>query len=238
MAHPLSSSFKVDLSDQVAVTVKTTFPSRSRPDTPALVLAHGANNDLEHPLLAYLAARLVEMTDILVVRLNFPYVERGARSPDRQAVLEDAFKRVVNHVAYELCGPGAPIFVGGKSLGGRVAAELISLGRQGEGLVASGLIVLGYPLHAPGRKDRLRVDPLRRIAIPSLFCVGSRDPLCGTESLRPILAGLSYPGELFVLQGGDHSLVLSSASRRRPEDGYEDVARKIAAFVEGVVGRG
>ena len=146
-------------------------------------------------------------------------------------MLEDAFRRVHNHVADELCGRGTPIFVGGKSLGGRVAAELISLGRQDEGLVASGLIVLGYPLHAPGRKDRLRVDPLRRIAVPSLFCVGSRDPLCDTESLRPILAGLSYPGELFVLQGGDHSLVLSSASRRRPEDGYDDVARKMAAFV-------
>ena len=236
MSHPLSNSFRVDLSDQVAVTVKATFPSRSRPDTPAVVLAHGANNDLEHPLLAYLAARLVEMIDVLVVRFNFPYVERSAKSPDSQAVLEDAFRRVHSHVADELCGRGAPIFVGGKSLGGRVAAELISLGRQHEGLVASGLIVLGYPLHAPGRKDRLRVDPLRHIAVPSLFCVGSRDPLCDTESLRPILAGLSYPGQLFVLQGGDHSLVLSSASRRRPEDGYDDVAQKMAAFVGGVIG--
>jgi predicted alpha/beta-hydrolase family hydrolase len=235
MSHPLSNSFKVDLSDQVAVTVKTTSSSQPRPDAPALLLAHGANNDLENPLLAYLAARLVEMTDVLVVRFNFPYVERGAKSPDSQAVLEDAFRRVNNHVRDELCGPGTPIFVGGKSLGGRVAAELISMG-QGRGLVASGLIVLGYPLHAPGHKDRPRLDPLRSIAVPSLFCVGSRDPLCDPELLRPILLELSYPGEMFVLQGGDHSLALSSASRRRPEDGYDDVARKMAAFVEGALG--
>ncbi len=235
MPHPVSSSFKVDLSDHVAVTVQATVPSRYDPDAPALLLAHGANNDLDHPLLAYLAARLVEMTDVLVVRFNFPYVERGAASPDRQAVLEDTFRRVHDHVLDELCGPGASLFVGGKSLGGRVAAELVSLGSEGEGLQASGLIVLGYPLHAPGQKDRLRVDPLRRIGIPSLFCVGSRDPLCDPESLRPVLAGLSHPGELFVLQGGDHSLVLSSASRRRPEEGYEDVARRIADFIDGVV---
>jgi len=235
MPGPAASVFKVGVSDQVVVTAKAAVPNRLRPDTPALILAHGANNDLDHPLLAYLAAHLAEMTDVLVVRFNFPYVERGAVSPDPQRLLEDTFRRVHDHVVDELCGPGAPIFVGGKSLGGRVAAELVSRGREGEGLLVVGLIVLGYPLHAPGHKDRLHVEPLRRIGIPSLFCVGSRDPLCDTELLGPIIAGLSHPGALYVIAGGDHSLRLSSASRRQPEEGYQDVARKMGGFMESVV---
>ncbi len=236
MSSPVSSTFKVDVSDQVAVTVKAAVPSGSRPDTPALILAHGANNDLDHPLLAYLATHLVEMAGVLVVRFNFPYVERGASSPDPRGLLEDTLRRVHDHVVDDLCGPGALIFLGGKSLGGRVAAELVSRGHEAEGLLVSGLIVLGYPLHAPGRKDRLHVEPLRRIGIPSLFFVGTRDPFCDMELFRPILAGLSHPGELYVMEGGDHSLHLPSTSKRQPEDGYEDVARKMAGFILAVIG--
>lgn len=236
MPHPVPISFRLDLSDEVAVTVKTTIPGRKKPDSPVLVLAHGANNDLDHPLLAYLAARLAETTDVSVVRFNFPYIERGAASPDAQAVLEDTFRRVHHHVGAELCGPEASVFVGGKSLGGRVAAELVSLGRDGDGLSASGLILLGYPLHAPGRKDRLRVEPLRNIGVPSLFCAGSRDALCDVDLLLPVVAGLSPPGEVYVLEGGGHSLTLPSKSGRPVEDGYEDVTRKAADFVGRVVG--
>jgi uncharacterized protein len=96
--------------------------------------------------------------------------------------------------------------------------------------------VLGYPLHAPGRQDRPHVEPLRRIGVPSLFFLGTRDPFCDLELFRPIVAGLSHPGELYVIEGGDHSLRLPSSSKRQPEDGYEDVARKIAGFIGEVTG--
>jgi uncharacterized protein len=236
MSSSASSTFKVAISEQAAVTVKAAVPSGLRTDTPALILAHGANNDLDHPLLAYLADHLVEMTGVLVVRFNFPYVERGATSPDPRGLLEDAFRRVHDHAVDELCGPGAPVFLGGKSLGGRVAAELVSRGREAEGLLVAGLIVLGYPLHAPGRQDRPHVEPLRRIGVPSLFFLGTRDPFCDLELFRPIVAGLSHPGELYVIEGGDHSLRLPSSSKRQPEDGYVDVARKITGFIEEVTG--
>ena len=231
MPRPASRTFKIDISEQVAVTAKLDAPGRLTSETPALILAHGANNDLDHPLLAHLAARLAETAHSLVLRFNFPYVERGAASPDPREVLEATFKRVHDHAVDELCAPGAPVFVGGKSLGGRVAAELISRSHEGEGLLAAGLVVLGYPLHAPGRKDRLYIEPLRRIGVPSLFCVGSRDPLCDPELLRPLLATLVHPGRLYVVKGGDHSLSLSRRSGRQPEDGYEAVAREVAAFI-------
>jgi predicted alpha/beta-hydrolase family hydrolase len=236
MFPPVSSTFKVDVSEQAAVTVKAAVPGRWRSETAALILAHGANNDLDHPLLAYLAEHLVDWANVLVVRFNFPYVERGASSPDPERLLEDTFRRVHDHVVDELCGPGSPVFLGGKSLGGRVAAELVSRGREAEGLLVAGLIVLGYPLHAPGRRDRLRVEPLRRVGIPSLFFQGTRDPFCDPELFRPIVAGLSHPGELHIVEGGDHSLHLPSSSKRRPQDSYDDVAHRIADFVETVSG--
>jgi hypothetical protein len=195
----------IGVTEDAAVTAKVEMPARPSDETPVLLLAHGANNDLDHPLLATLARHLAER-GITVVRFNFPYSERGASSPDPPAVLENAFRRVYDHVVDELAAPAAPVFVGGKSMGGRLAAELLSRGEEGEGLSAAGLVVLGYPLHRPGRKDALNVEPLRRIGVPSLFCVGSRDPLCDPELLRPLLARLHHPGWLYVVEGGDHSL--------------------------------
>jgi uncharacterized protein len=229
---PVPSTFKLTISDGAAVTVKVDAPSLSTADAPALILAHGANNDLDFPLLAYLAAYLAETGRAMVVRFNFPYVERGVTSPDPRAVLESTFLRVYGHVVDELAAPGTPVFVGGKSLGGRAAAELVSRRHEGDGLLAAGLIVLGYPLHAMGKPDRLFTEPLRHMDIPSLFCIGTRDSLCDPELLRPVLAGLDHPGELYVVEGGDHSLHLPRSSGRQPEDSYPAVAQEVAAFIE------
>jgi predicted alpha/beta-hydrolase family hydrolase len=230
MSRPASSTFKLTVTDATAITVKVDAPPQSKPGTPALVLAHGANNDLDFPLLVHLATHLAENGQAVVVRFNFPYVERGVTSPDPRAVLEQTFARVFDHVVNELVTPGAPVFVGGKSLGGRTAAELVSRGQTGDGLAAAGLIVLGYPLHAPGREDRPNYEPLRHIDIPSLFFVGTRDPLCNTELLRPAIASLVCPGELYVVEGGDHSLHLPRSSGKEAEGSYPVIADEVAAF--------
>jgi hypothetical protein len=203
-------------------------------ETPGLLLAHGANNDLDHPLLASVAARLAQEGVAIVVRFNFPYAERGGTSPDSHSVLETTYRRAYDLLVNEFLEPAAPAFLGGKSLGGRIAAELVSGSHEGDGLLASGLVVLGYPLHAPGRQDRLHLEPLRRIGIPSLFCIGSRDPFCEPDLLRPILAGLTHPGRLYVIEGGDHSLRLARSSGRGVEDAYGAVSTEIAVFIRAV----
>ncbi len=232
MPRFVTSEAMVGVSADVAVTVKMYTPAKSAPNAPTLILAHGANNTLDFPLLAFLATRLAETSRVRVVRFNFPYVERGLSSPDPRAVLESTFLRVYDHVVEELSLLGSPIFVGGKSIGGRAAAELVSRCSEGQGVVASGLIVLGYPLHSVGREDHLYVEPLRHIDIPSLFCVGSRDSLCNPNLLRPILADLVHPGTLYVVEGGDHSLHLPPDSGKQPQDSYEEVAGEIAGFIE------
>jgi uncharacterized protein len=223
-----STVFRVVVSEQVAVTAKVEMPTRIGAETPVLIVAHGANNDLDHPLLAALAAHLSQHAGTMVVRFNFPYVERGSGSPDAAPVLENAFKRVHDHVVDQIAAPEAPVFIGGKSLGGRIAAELISRGEEGEGLVTAGLVELGYPLHRPGHKETQFTEPLRKIGVPSLFCIGEHDPFCDPELLRPLLDRLLHPGRLYVVPGGDHSL-----HRAGPGE-YAGVVAEVARFIQSV----
>ena len=254
MPGSMSQTFKLAIPDHGEVTVKVDTPAGvgparvspegvaaparvspegvAAPATPALILAHGANNNLDFPLLSYLADHLAATGCAQVIRFNFPYVERGATSPDPRPVLEATFLQVYAHVQNELRGSGSPVFVAGKSLGGRAAAELVSRRAEGDGVDAAGLIVLGYPLHAMGKQESLFLGPVRHIDIPSLFFVGTRDPLCNPDLLRPVLAGLAHPGRLHVVEGGDHSLHLPRSSDRQPEDSYPDVAREVADFIQ------
>ncbi len=227
MSASRAAVLKIGVSEQVAVTAKVDVPSAFGPETPALILAHGANNDLDHPLLAAVAAHLSQEAGTMVVRFNFPYVERGAGSPDSAPVLENTFRRVHDHVTDELAAPGAPIFIGGKSLGGRIAAELISRGEEGEGLVVAGLVELGYPLHRPGHKESLFTEPLRKIGVPSLFCIGGHDPFCDPDLLRPLLERLLHPGRLYVVAGGDHSLHRAGGGKGEFGGVLDEVARFI-----------
>jgi len=236
MPERVTRAFKLPVPGQVEVTVKTDSPAEPRRGTPVVILAHGSSNDLDFSLLAYLAGRLAETAQAVVVRFNFPYVERGSSSPDPRDVLETTMMTVYRHSVAESAGSGAAVIVGGKSLGGRTAAELVSRGPQEGGVSAAGLVLLGYPLHSPGHREKLYLEPLRRIDIPSLFFVGTRDPLCDPGLLKPVVAGLTHPGEVYVVQGGDHSLHLPRSARTKPEDSYPAVAEQVAAFVARTTG--
>ncbi len=225
-------SFKLEVPDAGSVTAKIDAPSAPPRGAPALVLAHGANNNLEYPLLAYVAEALVAAAGATVIRFNFPYVERGAdHGTDSLDTLLATFTRAHDHLTQEVVSADTPVFVGGKSLGGRVAAELVSRRPESDGLQAAGLVELGYPLHAPGRTDHLNVKPLRHIDIPSLFCVGGHDVFCHLDLFKPVLPTLMAPAELFVVESGDHSLLLPHSSGREPDAAYPEVVAKIAAFM-------
>ena len=199
--------------------------------TPGLLLAHGANNRFDHPLLTTVARHLAERGTATVLRFNFPYAERGASSPDPQHRLETAFRRAHDALLDEMVCPPGPLFMGGKSLGARIAAELVSRHHEGEGLLASGLVFLGYPLHAPGRKDRLRTEALRRIEVPSLFVCGTRDPFCDLDLLLPVIERLDIPGTLMVIDGGNHSLEPPAADPRTKEDTRLLAAQAVEQFI-------
>jgi predicted alpha/beta-hydrolase family hydrolase len=98
------------------------------------------------------------------------------------------------------------LFIGGKSMGGRMATHLGAAHIAG----LSGILVFGYPLHPPGKPDQLRVAHLPSIAVPVLVVQGERDTFGTPQELKPALASMSAPADLHVVAKGDHSLALMS----------------------------
>ena len=159
------------------VTGITSYPDHHRAtNATAVVLAHGAGTDMTNPLLVAILEALARH-GYPSVRFNFPYKELGRRAPDPLPVLKECFRSVIAEVrATPQLSPGK-LFIGGKSLGGRVASYL-----QAEGVPVSGLLFLGYPLHPAGKPERLRVDHLARITVPMLFLVGPATHCVGLTS--------------------------------------------------------
>ena len=189
-----------------------------------LVLAHGAGAPMDSPFLNELASA-VAGRGIRVVRFEFPYMQRrrteGRKGPpDRRPVLEERWREV-------LAGLGDPgrIFIGGKSMGGRIASHVA------DAAGVRGLVCLGYPFHPPGRPERLRTAHLADLATPTLILQGTRDPFGSPEEI----AGYGLPPSVRVhyLEDGDHSFKPRKKSGRTLEQNMEEAVEAIGAFVAG-----
>ena len=166
---------------------------------------------------------------LLVCRFEFPYMRAGRKAPDRQDVLEKAYERAVETVTGEVSG--VPLFIGGKSLGGRIASHVV--GR----LAAAGLFFLGYPLHPPGKPERARVDNLSVVSVPMLFVEGTRDPFCPLPVLQRFLDTHKGPAELAVIEGGDHSFKVPRGGGRSTEQAWAEAVEAVAQWVHRTVDR-
>jgi uncharacterized protein len=191
----------------------------------ALILAHGAGNDMEHPFLVHIQEALAER-GLLTVRFNFPYKERGRRAPDPPALLEATWSALIDRLTGDpLLSPGR-LFLGGKSMGGRLASNLVARGTR-----ADGLVFLGYPLHPAAARERLRAEHLARIPCPMLFVQGSRDPLCDLDLLRQVLQHVSAPTRLHVIQDGAHSFELPKSAGRSREQVWDEIVETVAEWI-------
>jgi predicted alpha/beta-hydrolase family hydrolase len=162
-----------------------------------LVVGHGAGAGMDHPFLAGFC-RGIAQHGVATARFNFPYMNAGRRSPDAEPSLRAAWQETFTGVS-AMAG-GLPVLAGGKSLGGRIASMCVA-----DGMPAAGLVFLGYPLHPPGRPERLRADHLERIAVPMLLLQGTRDPFAEPEPLARVLERLGERVTYVPIDGGDHS---------------------------------
>jgi uncharacterized protein len=192
-----------------------------------IILGHGAGANLHSDFMATFAAGLGER-EWQVCRFNFAYMERGRKAPDKQPVLETTFTEVIEQIGS--VDGGRPLVLGGKSLGGRVASHIVSSGTEAEALV-----FLGYPLHPPGRPDRIRSDHLGRINVPMLFVEGTRDPFCPLETLGATLAQLDVDATVVRIEGGDHSLKVRKSSQRTTEHAWEEAVEAIHAWLQKIL---
>jgi predicted alpha/beta-hydrolase family hydrolase len=195
--------------------------------TPTVILAHGAGNDMENPLIVFLSQGLC-VAGYLTLRFNFPYKERGRKTPDPQKKLVQTWKSVCHFLKKDPEIRAAKIVAAGKSMGGRVASQMAADGV----LAADYLVFLGYPLHSPGKKHPLRDEHLYRIQIPMFFITGSRDMLCDLALLKGVLGRLDAPWTLEVIEGGDHSLKVPKSTPVFQEKIYDRILKKTVEWLE------
>ncbi len=191
-----------------------------------VILAHGAGNDMNQPMIVFLADKMAE-AGYLTLRFNFLYQEQGKREPGSQERLYLAWEGAYRFLREHPQCPTEHLVAAGKSMGGRIASQMVAEGR----LPAAQLIFLGYPLHAPGRKDRVRDRHLYGIKIPMLFFAGTRDPLCDLELLRGVLAHLTAPWDLELIEGGDHSFNVPKSMGSDPQEVYGRILNKALVWL-------
>jgi uncharacterized protein len=136
-------------------------------------------------------------------------------------VLEAAWRVAIDRARTKM--PDVPLFIGGKSMGGRIASHVASQGCPG----LAGLVFLGYPLHPPGRPEQRRDAHLPAIAEPMLFVQGSRDAFGTSAEIRALLPKLQH-ATVHEVAGGDHSFKVSGRGAPKPDavlDGILDVVK-------------
>ncbi|MCX5966872.1 MAG: alpha/beta hydrolase [Cyanobacteria bacterium] len=180
-------------------------------DAPATVLlAHGAGAPMDSSFIASIADGLAEK-GWRVVRFEFPYMARmretGRRQgPDRMPVLQETFREQVRLERGEW--PERPLFIGGKSMGGRVASLLIDELASSQGV--RGCLCLGYPFHPPGKPLTLRTEHLAALQTPTLILQGERDTFGKREEVESY--ALSPRVQLEWIPSGDHSFKPTKSS--------------------------
>jgi predicted alpha/beta-hydrolase family hydrolase len=186
--------------------------------TTVLVFAHGAGAGMQHEFMTRMSRALVD-EGIATMRFQFPYMEKGSRAPDRQHVLTSSVAGAVKATA-ELCA-GRPLFVGGKSMGGRMASIAAA-----DGILehARGLIFFGFPLHGAGKPSQKRAAHLTGVDLPMLFLQGTRDRLADISEIESVCRVLANRVTLEIFEGADHSFGFLKSAGREAETVYPEIA--------------
>jgi len=190
----------------------------------AVVLGHGAGGDRRTPMLVELAETLASSGRQSVL-YNFLYSDRGRGGPDPPDVLERTAQAAGDHARATL---GArKVIVGGKSMGGRIASQVVARGAP-----ADGLIFLGYPLHPPGRTQVLRDRHLGAVEAPMLFVQGTRDAFARWDLLEALVERLSPRASLHRVEEGDHSFAVPKRTGRKAADVQREVFDAVLRWLE------
>ncbi len=191
-----------------------------------VILAHGAANDMMSPLINTIHEKLAER-GYLCLKFNFPYGDQGKTNPDPMDVLKKTYLAIIAFISEHPKYAPRSLYLGGKSLGGRIASMLVA-----EGIRADGLIFLGFPLHPPEKPDKKRDDLLNKIDRPMLFIEGTNDPLCNLDRLQEIRNSLSVATEIHIVDGGDHSFRIPKTAGRQMEEIFGEISSAICEWLD------
>ncbi|WP_437230848.1 alpha/beta fold hydrolase [Planctomicrobium sp. SH661] len=186
-----------------------------------LVLAHGAGESSSSKFLSGFAEHFAEQRH-RVVRFDFPYmaarsIDGRRRPPDKESVLRETWKAVVESLPYDR------LIIGGKSMGGRIATLVA------DELQVAGVVCLGYPFHPAGRPEQLRVEHLETIQTPTLIVQGEIDPFGSREEVESFQ--LSDKVQVHWVPEGDHSYNVKRGSDRSLEQNLKNATRSVEQFL-------
>ena len=181
-------------------------PAANGDGSTVFVCAHGAGGNMADKSLLTVS-RALGARGLSIVRFNFLYKEKRSSRPDPMPKLKETTEAVVARVRSEL--RPKTLIIGGRSMGGRAASMLAA-----DGFDCSGLLLLAYPLHPPGKPDQLRDAHLPSIRVPVVCVNGTRDPFCTPELMKGVLERVTAPWQMLWLETADHSFhVLKSSGK-------------------------
>jgi uncharacterized protein len=193
---------KANATATTTATARATTTAKRRA-AGALLLAPGAGSDRNHSSLLAIEQAV---SPLPVARMDFPYRIAGRRAPDRSPVLLAAVVEAAGALAASAGVAPDRIVLGGRSMGGRMCSMAVAGGGEmdavGPALPARGLVLISYPLHPPGKPDKLRTAHLPAITLPCLFVHGSRDPFGTPDELQAATATIAGPVTHVWLMGG------------------------------------
>lgn len=238
-----SQEIKVRVNETDSVTALLYPADKKKRVGMTLILGHGAGAGQHTPFMRLFAGGLAER-GFDVLTFDFVYMEQRKKVPDRNDKLELCYRAVIDAAAKHKKIKDNRIVIGGKSMGGRIASQIAAYFARhpnaedsSEGVAGtwlrptlSGLVFLGYPLHPPGRPDKLREAHLPDIKTPMLFVQGSRDAFGKEEEIRSTGKRLKLPATFYIVGGGDHSLKVPKSAGIPQQQVYEAVMDQIAIW--------
>lgn len=190
-------------------------------ETPLFLLAHGAGAPSSHPWMQGWIEKL--MTIGTVTAFDYPYMKGLRRRPDPLPKLIAAHRQALAQARLEHKGPTVLI---GKSLGARVGCH-VALEEE-----VAAVVCLGYPLCGGGDPAKLRAEVLRALSTPILFVQGTRDRLCPLQLLENVRQEISAFNKLHIVEGGDHSLLVTRTQLRACAETQDEVDRRILGAIQ------
>ena len=183
---------------------------------------------MRHPFMQAAAEQLATRK-IATFRYQFPYMEKGKKSPDSQTTLRATIVSAVETA--RKAARGLPLLAGGKSMGGRLTSMVAAEGGLPD---VRGLVFYGFPLHAAGKPSRDRGAHLAEVSVPMLFLQGTRDRLAELDYITPLCRSLGKRATLHIIEGGDHSFHVLKRSGRTDEDVQNELGETVGSWVSGL----
>jgi uncharacterized protein len=192
-----------------------------------MVVAHGAGAGQASPFMVRTASGLAER-GVIAATFDFAYVAAGKRVPDRAEALERRWRDAIDEARTTF--GGLPLYIGGKSMGGRIATHVAAQHSNG----IDGVVLLGYPLHPPGKPEQRRDAHLPSVTAPLLFVQGTRDAFGTADEIRALLPRL-HRATLHEVPGGDHSFKISGRGAPKPDAVLNGVLDAVRDWITGVM---